>query len=69
MLPRASFNVVTAPADSSRTLFNIVAAASELVKRGNVGRGLPNVWEKNKGEVGPPWIGEKALGTVSGSSI
>jgi len=39
MLPRASFSVVTPPA-SSRALFSIVAAASELKAGGSIGRCL-----------------------------
>ena len=53
MLPRASFSVVTPPA-SSRALFSIVAAASELEKAGgSIGRCL-GLCEKNRGEGGEP---------------
>ena len=57
MLPRASFKVVT-PGGSSRALFNIVAAASELEKMGGIGR-RRGLCEKNSGEGGEPrrpWI-------------
>jgi hypothetical protein len=69
ILPRASFSVVTPPG-SSRALFNIVAAASELEKLGaSMGRCL-DVCEKNRGEGGDP---NCPLGKVdwklSGSSV
>lgn len=52
MLPRASFKVVT-PEGSSRALFSIVAAASELEKVGGIGR-CRGLCEKNNGEGGEP---------------
>ncbi len=53
MLPRASFSVVTPP-DSSRALFSIVAAASELEKEwGRMERCL-GLCEKNNGDGGAP---------------
>ena len=51
MLPLASFRVVTPPG-SSRALFNIVAAASELEKPGERKGRCRGVCEKNKGEGG-----------------